>query len=80
MMAESILNLEFEHMGLLYINIYVRSVINLCETVSLAVPPISKAAGMDHPIDAATMTILYLGFCTHKSDSGRYLRAFQSPV
>lgn len=70
MMAESILNLDFKHMGLLYMSIYIRSVINLCETVSLAVPPIGKAPGMDHPIDAATMTILYLGFCTHKSDPG----------
>lgn len=67
MMAESILDLEFEHMGLLYMNIYVRSVINLCETVSLAVPPISKAAGMDHPIDAATMQFCIWGFAHTKA-------------
>lgn len=33
MVAESILNLEFKHTGFTYVNIYVRSVINLCETI-----------------------------------------------
>ena len=45
MMAESILNLEFKHTGLLYMNIYVRSVINLCETVPHAVAPKVKWQG-----------------------------------
>lgn len=51
-------------------NIHVRSVIILCETVPHAVPPKSKVAGMDHPIDTGTVTILFLEFCTHKSGSG----------
>jgi len=74
-MAESILNLEFKCMGLLCMNFYVGSVINLCETMPLAVPPRSKMAGMDHPVDTGTVTVLFLGFCTHKSGSGQLLTA-----
>lgn len=38
MMPESILNLEFNHAGLLYMNIYVRSIIHLHESVPCVVP------------------------------------------
>lgn len=67
-MAKSIFNLDFKYTGLLYMTIYLRSVINLCEMVPCAVPPKSKLAGLDHPIDTGTKMISVSE--PHKSSSG----------
>lgn len=67
--VESILNSEFKYVGLLYRNVYVRSVITLFETAPLAVPPKNREAGMDCAIDTGTTEILFQGLCSFKTVS-----------